>query len=48
MDIQTLHPITQLAHADAEQVGGKRTIEAGLIECTFNHVAFDGIDVVGQ
>ena len=48
MDLQFLHLVAQLAHADAEQAGGLGAVELGLLQGALDDVALDLLQVVRQ
>ena len=48
LDIELLHLVAQLAHADAEQAGGPGAVELGLLQGAADDVAFDLFQVFGQ
>src|SRR5690348_12327814 len=47
-DAQALHAIAQLPEGDAEKLGRRRTVEAGLAERLEDRLALDGIQILRE
>src|SRR5579859_7739465 len=47
-DAKALHSVAQLAERDAEQLGGRRAVKAGLAERLEDRLALDAVQIIGQ
>src|SRR5262249_59873149 len=48
LDAEALHPVAQLPESNAEQLGRRRTVEAGLAERLEDRLALYAVQVIGQ